>query len=138
MATAVGQLFLSFDMEPYVVFAIGSMLVLASLLFVAVTRITQPVLPPFERYSLPKLLHIAPLALVGSFIGGFFVGAFYTMLPILIINAHEQQSVVASLMAITILGGLLAQWPVGALSDRYGRRKLLAWAGLFTSAICLL
>lgn len=138
MATAIGQLILSLNVASHVVFVLGSMLVLASLFLVAITRISQPVLPPFERYSLPRVLHIAPLALVGSVIGGFFVGGFYTMVPVFVLNTFGQQSVVATFMAISIFGGLLAQWPVGTLSDRYGRRKLLAWAGLFSAAICLL
>ncbi|MDP5138739.1 MFS transporter, partial [Rheinheimera baltica] len=138
MATAIGQLILGLDVSSHVVFVLGSVLVLASLFLVAITRISQPQLKPFERYSLPKVLHIAPLALVGSIIGGFFVGGFYTMMPIFVLNAYQQQSVVAAFMAITILGGLLAQWPVGSLSDHYGRRKLLAWAGLFSFVICLL
>ncbi|MAD73299.1 MAG: MFS transporter [Rheinheimera sp.] len=138
MATAVGQLILGLDVASHVVFVLGSVLVLASLFLVAITRISQPVLKPFERYSLPRVLHIAPLALVGSVIGGFFVGGFYTMVPVFVLNTYGQQSVVASFMAISILGGLLAQWPVGTLSDRYGRRKLLAWAGLFSAVICLL
>lgn len=29
-------------------------------------------------------------------------------------------------MTVTILGGLMAQLPVGMLSDRIGRRKMLA------------
>ena len=138
MATAIGQLLLTIDIAPHLVFVLGSVLVLASLFLVAITRISQPVLQPFERYSLPKVLHIAPLALIGSIVGGFFVGGFYTMMPVLVLKMYQQQSVVAAFMAISILGGLLAQWPVGTLSDRYGRRKLLAWAGLFSAAVCLL
>nr|WP_301003726.1 MFS transporter [Arsukibacterium sp.] len=138
LATAIGQLILGMDISSHVVFVLGSVLVLASLFLVAITRISQPVLPPFQRYSLPKVLHIAPLALVGSVIGGFFVGGFYTMVPVFVLNTYGQQAVVATFMAISILGGLLAQWPVGTLSDRYGRRKLLAWAGLFSFAICIL
>lgn len=138
MATAVGQLILSMNIASHLVFVLGSVLVLASLFLVAITRISQPVLQPFQRYSLPKVLNIAPLALIGSMIGGFFVGGFYTMMPVLVLNMYQQQSVVAAFMAISILGGLLAQWPVGTLSDRYGRRKLLAWAGLSSAAVCLL
>ena len=138
MATALGQLILSLNVTSHLVFVLGSVLVLASLILVAITRISQPVLQPFERYSLPKVLQIAPLALVGSVIGGFFVGGFYTMMPVFVLNMYQQQTVVASFMAISILGGLVAQWPVGTLSDRYGRRKLLAWAGLFSAVICLL
>ncbi|SFR62676.1 MFS transporter [Thiomicrospira sp. ALE5] len=132
LALAIGQLLLMFEWPAATIFILGSILVLWSLVLVAITRVTQPVLKPFERYSMPKLLSIAPLALVGSFIGGVFVGAFYTMLPLYVLNVFEQASVVSLFMAITILGGLVAQLPVGMLSDRLGRRKMLAWAGFFS------
>ena len=138
LATALGQMILMFDVEPASVFVLGSVLVLWSLIFIAITRITQPILKPFERYSMPKLMNVAPLALVGSFVGGFFVGGFYTMLPLYVLKMFDETSVVAIFMAVTILGGLLAQWPVGTLSDRYGRRKLIAWAGFFSFAIFVL
>ncbi|WFE69159.1 MFS transporter [Thiomicrospira sp. R3] len=135
LALALGQLLLMFEMPATTLFMLGSILVLCSLVLVAITRVTQPILKPFERYSMPKLLSIAPLALVGSFIGGVFVGAFYTMLPLYVLNVFDQASVVSLFMAITILGGLVAQLPVGILSDRLGRRKMLAWAGFFSVAI---
>jgi MFS family permease len=132
LALALGQVLLMFDMPATTVFILGSILVLWSLVLVAITRVSQPVLKPFERYSMPKLLSIAPLALVGSFIGGVFVGAFYTMFPLYVLSVFEQAGVVSLFMAITILGGLVAQLPVGMLSDRLGRRKMLAWAGFFS------
>lgn len=138
LATALGQFILLFDVQPESVFVIGSVLVLWSLVSIAITKIPQPVMRPFERYSMPKLLSVAPLALVGSFVGGFFVGAFYTMMPLYVLKSFDESSAVAIFMAISILGGLLAQWPVGALSDRYGRRKLIAWAGFFSFMIFML
>jgi MFS family permease len=138
LSLAIGQLLLLWDMQPTHVFLIGSILVLSSLVFVAITRIPQPVLKPFERYSMPKLMSIAPLALVGSLIGGVFVGAFYTMLPLYVLSRFDQTVAVSLFMTFTILGGLLAQLPVGILSDRLGRRKLLAWAGFSSMLIMLL
>ena len=132
LATALGQMILTMDVSSEAVFIIGSILVLWSLIFVAITRITQPVLKPFERYSFPQLMSVAPLALVGSFVGGFFVGAFYTMMPLFVLKVYDDTQVVAVAMALTIVGGLVAQWPVGTLSDRYGRRKLIAWSGFFS------
>lgn len=138
LATALGQFILLLDVEPESVFVIGSVLVLWSLVSIAITKIPQPVMRPFERYSMPKLLTVAPLALVGSFVGGFFVGAFYTMMPLYVLKSFDDGGAVAIFMAISILGGLLAQWPVGALSDRYGRRKLIAWAGFFSFVVFML
>ena len=137
LATALGQMILTFDIAAESVFILGAILVLWSLIFIAITKISQPVLKPFERYSLPKIMSVAPLALVGSFVGGFFVGGFYTMMPLYALNQFNDTSVVAVFMAMTILGGLVAQWPVGAMSDRYGRRKLIAWAGFFSLAVCV-
>lgn len=138
LSLALGQLLLVLEMSANTIFILGSILVLWSLVLVAITRITQPVLKPFERYSMPKLLSIAPLALVGSFVGGVFVGAFYTMLPLYVLNLFDQPKVVSLFMAITILGGLLAQLPVGMLSDRLGRQKMLAWAGFFSVGVLML
>lgn len=138
LALALGQLLLMLEMSANTIFILGSILVLWSLVLVAVTRVSQPVLKPFERYSMPKLLSIAPLALVGSFIGGVFVGAFYTMLPLYVLNLFDQPKVVSLFMTITILGGLMAQLPVGMLSDRLGRRKMLAWSGFFSVGVFLL
>ena len=45
---------------------------------------------------------------------------------------------VSLFMACTIIGGLLSQWPIGILSDKYGRRKLIAINGFYIAFICIL
>lgn len=139
LSTALGQLFLSIPNESkYFFFAIGSVLVLFSLIFIAMTKIKEPNIKPFEQYSFPKLYSVVPLALVGSFIGGFYVGGFFTMVPLYILNIFESTHTLAIFMALTILGGMISQWPIGKLSDKYGRRKLIAFCGFFTAFISLM
>jgi MFS family permease len=139
LATALGQLFLNIKGDTtYIIFILGSVLILFSVLFISMTKIKEPILKPFEKYSFPKLYSVVPLALTGSFIGGFFVGGFFTMVPIYLMQKYSSIETVSLFMACSILGGLISQWPIGLLSDKYGRRKLIAFNGFYISFICLL
>lgn len=135
LAVVVGQLILTIEISTTNIFIFSAILVLVSLISVANTKIKQPELKPFERYSFPKLFALAPSALLGSFVGGFYVGGLYTMLPLYVLNTYNSVDVAALGIAIAIVGGLLAQWPVGFLSDKYGRRRLLVWAGFFSALV---
>jgi MFS family permease len=139
LATALGQLFLNIKGDTtYIIFILGSVLILFSVLFISMTKIKEPILKPFEKYSFPKLYSVVPLALTGSFIGGFFVGGFFTMIPIYLMQKYSSIETVSIFMACSILGGLISQWPIGLLSDKYGRRKLIAFNGFYICFICLL
>lgn len=139
LATAFGQLLLNIDEDfKHMIFSIGAVLVLFSVIFIAMTKIKEPVLRPFERYSFPKLYNIVPLAVTGSFISGFFIGGFFTMVPLYIIKEFASKEVLSFFMTIVLLGGLLSQWPIGKLSDIYGRRKLIAVTGFSTALVSLL
>ncbi|MCD6260082.1 MAG: MFS transporter [Helicobacteraceae bacterium] len=136
LATAIGQLFLTIDEHfKQMIFTLGSILVLCSVVIIALTKIKEPQLAPFEKYSVPKIFSIVPLATVSSFIGGFFVGGFFTMVPVYILMQEQSIEVVSYFMLITLMGGLISQWPIGLLSDKYGRRKLIAFCALFASVI---
>lgn len=136
LATAIGQLFLNIDEHfKQMIFTLGSILVLCSVVIIALTKIKEPKLAPFEKYSVPKIFSIVPLATVSSFIGGFFVGGFFTMVPVHILMQEQSIEVVSYFMLITLMGGLVSQWPIGLLSDRYGRRKLIAFCALFSSVV---
>lgn len=136
LATAIGQLFLNIDEHfRQAIFTIGSILVLCSLVIIALTKIKEPHLAPFEKYSVPKIFSIVPLATVSSFIGGFFVGGFFTMIPVYILMQERSIEVVSYFMLITLMGGLVSQWPIGLLSDKYGRRRVIAFTALFTAVV---
>ena len=139
LATAVGQLFLNIKGDTtYIIFILGSVLILFSVLFISMTKIKEPILKPFEKYSFPKLLSVVPLALMGSFIGGFLVGGLLTMIPIYLIQKYSSIEMLSLFMACSIIGGLISQWPIGLLSDKYGRTKLLAYNGFYIALISTL
>ncbi|AXH09836.1 major facilitator superfamily transporter [Malaciobacter halophilus] len=136
LSTALGQLFLNIDEHfKQAIFTIGSVLVLFSVVTIALTKIKEPKLTAFEKYSVPKIFSIVPLATVSSFIGGFFVGGFFTMVPVYILMQNQSIEVVSYFMLVSLLGGLASQWPIGLLSDKYGRRKLIAFSAFFSFVI---
>lgn len=139
LATALGQLFLNIEgtFREHI-FTIGSILVLFSIILISLIKIKEPILKPFEKYSLPKVYSVVPLAFTASLIGGFLIGSFFTMVPIYILEKFDSIEVVSYFMTFALLGGLLAQWPVGILSDKYGRRKLIAFSAFFCASTSIL
>lgn len=72
LSTALGQLILSIPTaSEYFIFTVGSVLVLLSLIFIAMTKIKEPTLKPFEQYSFPKLYFIVPWLLRAVLLGDF-------------------------------------------------------------------
>ena len=139
LATALGQLFLNIDEHfKQLIFTIGSALVLFSVIFISLTKIKEPVLAPFDKFSFPKIFSIVPLATVTSFISGFIVGGFFTMVPIYILVQSDSIELVSKFMLISIIGGLISQWPVGLLSDKFGRRKLISITSFLSAITSLL
>lgn len=138
LSTALGQLLLNIQGDlRHMIFSIGAVLVLFSVIFIAMTKIKEPILQPFERYSFPKLYNIVPLALTGSFISGFLIGGFFTMLPLYVLKIFDSKEVLSLFMSFSILGGLISQWLIGKLSDIYGRRKLIALMGFCVALVSL-
>lgn len=136
LAMAIGQLILSFDIQnSTVIFIIGAILVLVSIVFISMTKVKEPQLQPFERYSLPRIFSIAPLALTGGFIGGFFIGGIMTMVPVYILDKFTSIEVVSLFMGSAIIGAMISQWPIGILSDKYGRKFFIGFAGAFVALI---
>lgn len=60
------------------------------------------------------------------------------MIPVYIIMQEHSVEVVSYFMLISLLGGLLAQWPIGLLSDKYGRRRVIALSALSTGIVSFL
>jgi len=136
LSTAIGQLFLNIDEDfKHSIFAIGSVLILFSVLSISLTKIKEPTIKPFERYSLPKIYSIVPLAATSSFIGGFYVGGFFTMIPIYILSKFNSVEVVSYFMLITLIAGLISQWPIGIVSDKLGRRKVISFVSFITAIV---
>lgn len=134
----IGQLLLQAgDVSTLHLFALGSVLMSIGLVPVAFTRVAEPPLVEAHRLGLRKLYETSPLGVIGALFSGIGNGAFWGLGPVMAAGIGLDPAGISIFMALSILGGALVMWPIGHLSDRLDRRKVLAWVCLITSIAAL-
>lgn len=108
--------------EGFELFALATLLLGLSLIPVSLTRAPTPEVIETRPVPLRRLWRISPLGTMGSLCAGIVLGAFLALGPVFGRQVGLSVGEVSVLMGASLLGGLLLQWPVGGLSDRYGRR----------------
>ena len=125
VAFTAGIALLSLKPSSNDIFTLAAILVMAAMLPVALTRLKAPELPPRQRISLPRLFAIAPLALVGSFVGGLLMNGFFTMASVFLLQQGYGLREISFYLMVAMVAGFAVQLPVARLSDRYGRRNAI-------------
>jgi MFS family permease len=126
IAMAGGQYLLGFaDPRGFELFVLVSALFSIAVVPIALTRraVMQP--GPSARIALPVLVKRIPLCLTGLLLVSLAYGSFYGMGAVYALEIGLERSQIASFMASTIIGSVLLQWPIGMLSDRMDRRRLI-------------
>ncbi len=130
----IGQvLLLAGDINTLHLFALSAVLLSLGLVPVALTRVAEPPIVDTHRLGLGKLFEISPLGVVGCVFAGVGSGAFWGLGPVFAAGIGLDAAGIAGFMGLTILGGVLMLWPIGRLSDRFERRKVLMWVCLLTA-----
>ena len=122
---AAQALFAWGDASEYTLFIIVSVLV--SLAFAPILLAATPV-PPFESakpMSFSKLYHVSPLGFIGIFLMGAVFSALFGMAGVYGAAAGLTTGQIALFVSAIYTGGMLLQYPIGWLSDRADRRKLV-------------
>jgi len=114
----------------YVLFALVSIIVSMALVPVAMTKVPGPALPTPRRFGLFRLIEISPTGVLGSLSAGVALGAFYGIGPLFARQIGLDLASTSAFMSAVILGGLVLQWPIGWVSDRFDRRPVII-------AVCL-
>ncbi|WP_376695670.1 MFS transporter [Wenzhouxiangella sp. EGI_FJ10305] len=134
----IGQLLLQTgDVNTLQLFALGSVLMSVGLVPVAFTRVQEPPLVEAHRLGLRRLYEASPLGVVGALFSGVGTGAFWGLAPVMAAGIGLDPAGISGFMALSIFGGALVMWPIGSLSDRLDRRKVLAWVCLMTGFAAL-
>ncbi|PNU06764.1 MFS transporter [Novosphingobium guangzhouense] len=117
----------------------GSILVSLAAVPVVLTRIAAPAPDEAASLSFRELYCVSPLGIVGAFLTGVMLGAFYAMGAVYARRSGLDLSATATFMSVVILGGVALQWPLGRLSDRMDRRKVIVigFAGTLAASLAI-
>jgi MFS family permease len=126
LASLIGQLLINaIEIEGLGLFCLGALLMALSLVPVVLTRVAGPELGGVKRLGLRVLYRASPLGVVATWGAGMLSGAFYALGAIYAGSLHLSVLQISLFMGVPIFGGLVLQWPIGRLSDRYDRRTVL-------------
>ncbi len=117
-----GILLMGLDFPAHTLFILAACLIMFSSLPLNLIRIKEPHAPQKSPIALPKVFSIAPLALVGSFVGGMVMNGFFSMASVFALLQGFSVSEVSYFMFSAMVGGFVAQSLIGVVSDRFGRK----------------
>jgi MFS family permease len=124
---AVGQLLLNLaDPAGFELFVVASVLVSLAVVPIALAPSNAPLLEAPER-GLPfrEVFRTVPLGITGVAVAGISGGALFGMGAVWAANSGLGVTRISLFMGLALIGGVVFQWPLGALSDRISRRKVL-------------
>lgn len=136
-AWAAGQLLLNVaDPAGFRLFIIVSVLLSIAVVPMLLTASPAPAIAAARHFSLLSLYRTSPSGFVGMFGVGLSYGAFFSMGAVFAGAAGLGIAEISYFMALTILGGVIMQWPIGRLSDKLDRRKVLIGTTIIAGFAC--
>lgn len=122
----LGQLMIAlYSPSGFELFAIASVIVSLAAVPIALARTTVP--GPVQSVAVRPLRIYAtsPVGFAGCAAVGLSNGAWWSLAPIYADKAGFDPTGIALFMSAAVLGGAIAQWPIGRLSDSRDRRQVL-------------
>ena len=109
-------------------FMYAAALIGLALVPVAMTQLGEPNLSESRVLGVRELYAASKVGVVGALVAGLMVGSFYALAIVFARRIGLSVSESALFMSTVVLGGLVAQLPMGALADRYDRRVVMSGA----------
>lgn len=128
VGTVLGQLMVSklpTDLMSVLPWVTG--MVLAAILPLLFTRIVNQSSEHQEATHIWPMLRLrhARLGVNGCIISGIVLGSLYGLMPLYLNHQGVSDSGIGFWMAVMVSAGIVGQWPVGRLADRFGRLLVL-------------
>ena len=111
--------------EQIELFVLTSLLVSLAVVPLLISATRAPTFDTPESASIFQLFKVSPLGVFGMFASGISMGAFFGMGAVYTTNLGFSVKEVSFFMSAVIMGGFISQYPLGWLSDRFGRRQII-------------
>lgn len=126
------------DPQGFALFIIPSVLVSFSFIPILLSASQAPLFDTTRRMGFAALFRASPLGCVGMFLTGGVYSAMMGMAAIWGMRAGLGIAQISIFIAAMYLGGLVLQYPVGLVSDRFDRRKVIAVLAVSGAIVMLL
>lgn len=137
-AQAASQFLLNIGNKHSIIpFCIVSLLATLSVVPLAMTKALTPEISEPSTLRLKNLCQISPTGVIGAFISGLLLSAIYGLMPLFLGRSQVSVSQIASTMATIVLGGMLLQYPIGRLSDKFDRRLMMIAVCALSAMACI-
>ncbi len=121
-----GQLLLNLaSVRGYELFILASVLVSIAVVPILLSAEPTPAFTASARLGLRRLYTISPLGVIGTMGTGLANGVLIGMGAVFGDQAGLSAAQISLFMGTMFLGGVLLQWPIGRLSDRFDRRWII-------------
>lgn len=119
-------------------FMLVAMLAMLAIVPVSLTRSLAPAPIPATRVSFTLLYQRSHSAFAGGLTSGIIMGTFWSLGAVYAMRTIGDKEFVSLFITATILGGAIAQYPIGWLSDRFDRQYVLVLLCVLTSISALM
>jgi MFS family permease len=134
IGVGAGQLMLNLGSPgEYPLFILTSVLISIAVIPLLLSAGSPPAFKEAVGISLGEMLRLSPLGMVGMFGVGLVTATFFALGPVYGQRIGLDLKEISYFMTAAVIGTVLFQGPVGALSDRFDRRVVLTILTLLTA-----
>ena len=126
------------DARTDLLFEISTILLAASMIPLALTKVGNPEIGHRDPFSIVKLIKASPTGVVCCFASGMLTAGFYSLLPVYVEEVGYTPRDLSILIAVGTTAALIVQYPVGYISDHYGRRPVIIGTMAIAAAMALI
>lgn len=111
--------------DGFPIFIVMAIMITLSLVPVSLGDRSNPAPPEDVVLNLKRAWEISPIAAIGCIAIGLTNSSFRTLSPVYAQNIGMSVADVVTFVSVSIVGGVLIQYPLGYISDRHERRVVL-------------